>query len=297
MESNARAAIVGVTGFIGKGLPALLARRGMAVTGVSRGKNPAMEGVDRWQTPESLDFTNHNAVINLAGDPIDKRWTDENKRRFHESRVGLTTRIVEAIAKIPEDARPKVLINASAVGIYGGRGNAVLGDTARRGDGYLADLCSDWEEAAKDAESLGVRVVRLRTGIVLGHGGGAFDKLRLVFKLGIGGPLGSGLQWMPWIHLADLRGAIVHCVFSDSMDGPVNGTAPNPERNSDFTRKLAKALHRPAFLAVPGFALKLALGGFGGALLEGQRAVPEALLTDGFEFRFPTLETALTDLL
>lgn len=189
-----------------------------------------------------------------------------------------------------------MLVNASAVGIYGDGGDAVLDDSARRGAGYLAGLCSDWEDAAKDAESLGVRVVRMRTGVVLGHGGGAFDKLRSIFKLGIGGPLGSGQQWMPWIHLDDLRAAIVHCVFADSLDGPVNGTAPNPERNVDFTRKLANALHRPAFLAVPGFALKLVLGEFASALLEGQRAVPEALLADGFQFRFPTLESALADL-
>jgi uncharacterized protein (TIGR01777 family) len=138
--------------------------------------------------------------------------------------------------------------------------------------------------------------VRLRIGIVLGKDGPAFEKLMWVFKLGIGGRLGSGNQWMPWIHLADLRGAIVHAVSSSTLSGPVNGTAPNPERNAAFTRELAAVLHRPAFCHAPGFALKIALGGFGGALLAGQHALPNALEADGFQFRYPTLKTALLNL-
>lgn len=296
MELTKRAAIVGVTGFVGSGLPALLAEIGMATTGISRAGRGSVPGVDRWQTPETLDFTGHHAVINLAGEPIDQRWNDDTRRRFHESRVGVTTRVVEAIAKIPEGQRPAVLVNASAVGIYGDRGDEILTDTARPGRGYLADLCNDWEDAARDAETIGIRVVRLRIGIVLGSNGSAFEKLRRVFKLGLGGPLGHGKQWMPWIHLADLRAAIVHAVMSETLTGPVNTSAPNPERNADLTRKLAAALHRPAILPVPGFALKLVLGGFGGALLTGQRALPAALEADGFRFRFPTLEAALADL-
>ena len=296
MDLTKRAAIVGVTGFVGRGLPALLAEIGMATTGVSRAGTGSVPGIDRWQSPETLDFAGHHAVINLAGEPIDQRWTDESRRRFHESRVGLTVRVVEAIAKLPDDQRPKVLVNASAVGIYGDRGDEILTDTARPGNGYLADLCIDWEDAARDAETLGIRVVRLRIGIVLGENGPAFEKLRRVFKLGLGGPLGHGKQWMPWIHLADLRAAIVHAVISETLTGPVNGSAPNPERNADLTRKLAAALHRPAILAVPGFALKLVLGGFGEVLLAGQRALPAALEADGFRFQFPTLEAALADL-
>ena len=291
-----RVAIVGVTGFVGRDLPALFAERGVAVTGVSRsGQNP-LPGIDRWQTPETLDFSGHHAVINLAGEPINRRWNAQSRRRFHESRVGMTTRIVGAIAKLPENARPKVLVNASAVGIYGDRGDEILTETTRKGRDYLADLCSEWEHAARDAESLGVRVVRLRSGVVLGKNGAAFGKLMAVFKLGIGGRLGSGMQWMSWIHLADLRAAIVHAVFSESLAGPVNTTAPHPERNRDFTRKLAAALHRPAIFPVPAFALKLALGGFASALLASQRAVPAALEADGFRFHFPTLEAALADL-
>lgn len=296
MQPTNRAAIVGVTGFVGRGLPALLAEKGLATTGVSRAGNGSVPGIDRWQTPDTLDFSGHHAVINLAGEPIDQRWNDASRRRFHESRVGLTTRVVEAIAKIPDDERPKVLVNASAVGIYGDRGDEILTESARPGRGYLADLCNDWEDAARDAETLGVRVVRLRIGIVLGPGGSAFEKLRTIFKLGLGGPLGSGKQWMPWIHLADLRAAIVHAVVSETLTGPANGTAPNPERNAALARKLGAALHRPALIGAPGFALKLVLGEFGGALLAGQHALPAALQADGFKFQFPTLEAALADL-
>jgi uncharacterized protein (TIGR01777 family) len=297
MQAIQRAAIIGVTGFVGHGLPALLAEKGVATTGVSRSGKGAVPGIDRWQTPEALDFSGHQAVINLAGEPIDRRWNEKNRRLFRESRVGLTSRIVAAIAKLPADERPQVLINASAVGIYGDRGDEILTETSRRGTGYLADLCHDWEHAAQDAESLGVRVIRLRTGIVLGQNGAAFEKLLSVFKLGIGGRLGSGEQWMPWIHLADHRAAIVHALLSETLAGPLNLTAPHPERNGDFTRKLAAALHRPAILPSPAFALRLVLGEFASVLLASQRALPAALESDGFQFRFPTLELALADLI
>jgi len=296
MEDAPRAAIIGVTGFIGGGLPALLAERGVATTGFSRSGGGSVPGVVRWGRSEALDFAGHQAVINLAGAPIHRRWNAENKREFHESRVGVTRRVVEAIRALPAELRPKVLVNGSAVGIYGDRGDEVLTESSAPGTGYLAELCHEWEETAAEAEALGVRVVRLRTGVVLGHGGEAFGKLVRIFSTGLGGRLGSGRQWMPWIHLDDLRAAIVHALFSENLTGPVNGCAPAAERNADFTRKFAAALHRPAILPVPGFALKLALGGFGGALLSSQHARPAALEADGFRFRFPTLESALADL-
>jgi uncharacterized protein len=296
MPAIKRVAIIGVTGFIGRGLPELLANRGVAVTGISRSGKGELPNVDRWQTPESLDLSDHDAVINLAGEPIDQRWTEENRRKFHESRVGTTYQIVAALRRLPEHSRPNVLINGSAVGIYGDRSDEILTEKSAAGTGYLADLCREWEDAALDAQDLGLRVVRLRTGIVLGKGGPAFEKLSTVFKTGIGGKLGTGRQWMPWIHVEDLRGAIVHAVFSKSLDSPINGSAPHPERNADFTRKFAAALHRPALFTVPGFALKIALGEFGGTLLESQRALPATLEADGFAFRFPTLEAALENL-
>jgi uncharacterized protein len=297
MQGSERVAIIGVTGFIGKGLPALLAQEGLVITGVSRSGIGTITGVDRWQKPDALDLTDHRIVINLAGESIDRRWTPANRELFHKSRIGVTQRVVEAIARLPEKSRPRLLVNASAVGIYGDRGDDLLDEMASPGEGYLAELCAEWEAAAHEAEALGVRVVTPRIGIVLGKGGAAFQKLVRVFKLGIGGRLGSGRQWMPWIHLDDLRAALVHSVTSGNLSGPINCTAPAPERNADFTRKLAAALHRPALLPVPGFALKIALGGFGGALLAGQNARPAALLTDGFHFRHPTLDAALIDLL
>lgn len=297
MQMNQRVAIMGVTGFIGRGLPVLLAEKGIATTGVSRSGAGRVPGVDRWLPADALDFSGHHAVINLAGEPIDQRWNEKNRRLFRESRVGVTHRIVEAIAKLPADSRPKVLVNGSAVGIYGDQGDEVLTETARRGLGYLADLCHDWEDAARDAESLGVRVIRLRTGVVLGKGGRAFEKILSIFKFGIGGRLGSGQQWMPWIHVADLRAATVHGVISETLAGAVNGTAPHPERNRDFTRKLAAAVHRPAILPSPEFALKLALGDFSSALLASQRVLPAALEADGFLFQFPTLDAAFRDLI
>lgn len=296
MHNDGRAAILGVTGFVGQGLPALLAANGLAVTGVSRSGTGAIADVARWQAPDALDFSGHRVVINLAGESVAQRWSPETRRRLHESRVALTRRVVAAIRSLPAGARPAVLVNASAVGYYGDGGEAVLTESAAPGRGYLAELCRDWEAAAVEAEALGVRVVRLRLGVVLGRGGLAFERLRRVFRLGIGGRLGSGRQWMGWIHLDDLRAAIVHAAFSGSLQGAVNATAPAPVRNAEFTRMLGSALHRPALLPVPGIALKLALGGFGGALLESQRAVPEALVKDGFCFRFPEVAEALESL-
>jgi uncharacterized protein (TIGR01777 family) len=296
MQTIQSVTILGVTGFLGRGLPTLLVEKSMTTVGVSRSGKGQVPNVERWTTPENLNLSGQHAVINLAGEPVDQRWNDRTRRLFHESRVGVTDNIVQAIAKLPAEERPKVLINASAVGFYGDRGDETLTESSRRGQGYLADLCSDWEDAAVEAESLGVRVVRLRIGVVLGKGGRAFEKLNTIFKFGIGGRLGSGRQWMPWIHVEDLRAAIVHSLVSTNLAGPVNGVAPQPERNRDFTRKLATALHRPAIFPSPAFALKLALGDFSSALLGSQRVVPSALAADGFQFKFPKLETAFTDL-
>jgi len=287
---------MGVTGFIGKELPALLAHQGARVTGVSRSGKGTVNGVDLWQTPEKLDLSGHSAIINLAGERIDQRWTQKNRRKFYESRVEFTRQVVKHIRELPEQDRPRLLINGSAVGYYGNRGDEVLPESSAPGSGYLAELCREWEDAACEAEKFGVRVVTLRTGVVLGKGGPAFQKLSAAFKLGLGGKLGNGQQWMPWIHVDDLRSAIIHAAWSGTLAGPVNGVAPTPERNVDFTRKLAAAMHRPAVFSVPAFALKLVLGDFASALLEGQRALPVALEKDGFTFQFPSLESALSDL-
>lgn len=275
----------------------MLCAAGWEVIGVSRKGTGYAAGVSKWTTPAEVDLSDCTAVVNLSGEPIDQRWTEANKRAFHSSRIGVTNEIVKKISALNEERRPRVLVNASAVGYYGGRGDEVLDETATRGEGYLADLCVEWEKVALPAEALGVRVARLRIGVVLGRGGKAFEKLLTVFKAGIGGHLGNGKQWTPWIHVDDLRRAIVFSINHPELHGAVNGTAPNPETNAKLTYKLAKAVRRPAFFPVPGFVLKLAFGGFGGALLEGQRAVPKQLLQAGFEFQFGKLEDALRDLL
>jgi uncharacterized protein (TIGR01777 family) len=296
MQNDPRAAILGVTGFVGRDLPRLLAAHGMSVTGVSRAGTGSLPGVDRWQSPSTLDLSGHRVVINLAGESVAQRWTQDACRRMRESRIDVTRRVVAAIRRLPAGERPELLLNTSAVGYYGDGGDAVLTEFAAPGSGFLADLCRDWEAAAVEAEALGVRVVCLRLGMVLGRDGLAFERLRRVFTYGLGGRLGTGHQWLSWIHLDDLRAAIVHAVNSPDMRGAVNATAPEPQRNADFTRMLAAALHRPALLPVPAFALKLALGGFGAMLLDSQRVVPDALAAGGFGFRFPNLESALTDL-
>lgn len=291
-----RVVIYGASGFIGSGLASLLAAEGYEIIGVSRKGAGNAKGVSEWVKPEAVDLRGCSAIINLAGAPIDQRWTEARKMEFHASRVGVTKEIVTKIAALPAAERPEVLINGSAVGFYGDGGDAVLNEDAAMGEGYLAELCEAWEKAALPAEALGVRLILLRTGVVLGKGGQAFEKLMTVFKLGIGGRLGNGKQWMPWIHVDDLRAAMVFCLRERGISGAVNGTAPEPETNAALTRKLAKAVGRWEFLPVPGFALKLALGEFGGFLLASQRALPTKLTEAGFRFHHPTLQEALRDL-
>lgn len=294
---DAPVAIFGATGFIGRRLAECLAAEGIPVTGISRSPNAHIAGVSRWMKPDALDLSGHGAVINLAGERVDRRWTAAAKQVLEDSRIGVTRRLVDHLAGLDLATRPGVLINGSGIGVYGDTGDKVIDESAPPGDDYLAQLCVKWEAEAEKAAALGMRVVLLRTGIVLGRGRAAFDKLHTLFRLGLGGRLGSGLQWMPWIHLEDQIAGILHVLRSPSISGPANFNAPFPERNREFTRKLAAALHRPALLPVPGFALKLALGGFGAAMLGGQRAVPAVLQHQHFEFRYPTLEGALEDLI
>ena len=292
-----RVVIYGASGFIGSGLAGMLVAEGYEVVGVSRRGVGNVEGVCAWMKPDTVDLRNCAAVINLAGAPIDQRWTEALKKEFHASRVGVTEDIVAKIAALAAEERPELLLNGSAVGFYGDDGDTVLFENAPKGDGYLAELCDDWEKAAMPAEALGVRTILFRIGVVLGIGGKAFEKLMTVFKLGIGGRLGNGKQWMPWIHVDDLRSAMVFCLSERAISGAVNGTAPEPETNAALTRKLAKAVGRWEFLPVPGFVLKFALGGFGGFLLASQRAVPNKLTGAGFRFRFAKLDEALRDLI
>jgi uncharacterized protein (TIGR01777 family) len=237
-----------------------------------------------------------DALVSLAGEPVNRRWTKERRKLFRESRIGVTERIAAGLGILHAAERPRVLVNASAVGIYGDRGDEILEEGAAAGSGYLADLCRDWEESADAVAGLGLRVMKWRIGIVLGREGEAFKQMMIPFRLGVGGRLGSGRQWMPWIHVEDLAASMLHGIGHASLSGPVNGTAPTPERNADFTRKLAKSVHRPAILPAPPFALKLLLGEFAGVILASQQAVPRVLLESGFKFRYATLEMALADL-
>ena len=274
----------------------MLAKEGYEVIGVSRKGEGNVESVSIWWKPHRVDLKGVDVVVNLAGEPVDQRWTEERKKQLYDSRVGVTEDIVERMARLDPSERPSILLNSSAVGIYGDRRNEELDENSSRGSGFLADLCAAWERAADKAEPLGVRVVKYRTGVVLGEGGQAWEKLVKVFKAGIGGKLGDGQQWMPWIHVEDLRRGMLFSILEETIFGPVNGSAPYPERNVDLTKKLAAAVGRWVFLPVPGFVLKTVLGGFGGALLEGQKALPKKLSQKGFKFDYPTLEEALEDL-
>lgn len=288
--------IVGASGFIGRELAGQAAREGWRVVGYSRSPragDDTISGWREWSGGPEVDLRGLEALVNLAGHPIDRRWTAENRRLFRESRVGVTAALSAALRGLPAGARPRVWINGTAVGIYGDRGDEILEETAAPGAGYLAGLCCDWEAAAADSP---VRTIQLRTGMVLGREGAAFGKMRRIFKLGLGGRLGSGRQWQPWIHVQDLAGAILHGIGHPTLAGPVNGSAPEPERNAELTRKLARALRRPAWFPAPPFALRLLLGDFAGAVLASERAVPRALLESGFRFRFPELGRALEEL-
>ena len=292
--------VTGATGFIGTVLCARLLERGHTLTLFTRG-SPADAGsaTKRWVhwTPGELRewgsaLEGVDGVINLAGEPIAaKRWTHAQRRRIESSRIEGTRSLVQAIAKTA--SRAKFLINASAVGYYGPRGDEIVTEETPPGNDFLSQVCRGWEDEAKKAEHLGLRVVRLRTGIVLGSGGGALAKMVPPFMFFAGGPLGSGQQWMSWIQLEDHVRLILELIENTQASGAVNATAPHPVRNKEFCQTLGKVLHRPCWAPVPGFALRLVLGEMAEMLLTGQRVIPAAAQKLGFQFRYPNLEEAL----
>lgn len=286
--------IAGGTGFLGEPLVRRLAARGDDVTVLTR--NPAKVEVGRgvqWdgrtQGAWAEDVAAADVVINLAGENISEgRWTAERKRRLIDSRLHATNAIVAA--------RPRTLINASAVGIYGDRGDETLDESSPRGSGFLADLVEQWEAAARAAESF-ARLVIIRFGVVLAPDGGALKKLLLPFRLGVGGPIGSGKQWMSWIDREDALRLVEWAISTPGARGVYNATAPEPLRNRDFSNVLARALRRPAIFPTPPFALRVLLGEMADeALLASQRAVPRHALDDGFTFERPTLVNAMNRL-
>lgn len=234
-------------------------------------------------------------LVHLAGEPVAQRWTAAAKARIRASRVEGTRRLVEALAR--NSRRPEALVCASATGIYGARGDQWLTENSPPGRGFLAEVAQEWEQQAVAAEALGVRVVRLRMGVVLGRRGGALARMLPAFGLGLGARLGSGAQWMSWIHLEDLAELIAFALQQVRLYGPVNATAPQPVTNAEFTRALAAVLRRPALLRAPALLLRLLLGEMATVLLDSQRVRPEAALAAGFRFRRPELGPALAHLL
>lgn len=290
--------ITGGTGFIGTQLALRLLERGNQVTvlGPAATRGPQVPtaagyvGADTTRRgPWQQALADQDVVINLAGASIFQRWTARHKQLIYESRVLTTRNLVDAL---PSD-RPVVLCSTSAVGYYGSTGDATVNEESGPGRDFLARVCIDWEKEAFRATAKGCRVVLTRFGIVLGPTGGALKQMIPAFKSYLGGPLGSGRQWLSWIQMEDLLRAMLFVIDQQGIQGPVNFTAPVPVQNQTLAKVLGKLLNRPAFLKTPGFALKLILGEFGSVLLEGQRALPGKLLEHGFDFKFMDLEEAL----
>mgnify|MGYP001014276763 CR=1 FL=1 len=293
--------ITGATGLIGTAVGRLAADEGHHVIAYSRrpdsGKLPWASEVRPFHTEDSLplDASGVDCLIHLAGEPVLGRWTAAKKQRIKESRVDLTQRITRCLAEA--SPRPASLLCGSAVGYYGSCGDQILEETAGNGTDILAEVCRLWEDSARRAEQLGIRVVRLRTGVVLGKEGGAFPLMRFAFDWGVGGRLGDGRQFTPWIHLQDEARMILWAAQHPTLSGPLNLSAPNPVTNAELTRSLASAMNRWAFMHAPKFVLKLMLGEMSTMLLGSQRVVPARALAEGFVFDFPDLGDALTDLL
>jgi len=287
--------ITGVRGFIGSALVAEAGRQGHDIIGYSRaGAGVSQHGVAemrQFTSSGDIDLSGVDALVHLAGEPVFGVWTAGKRARIRESRVAPTSGIARVIREM--DSPPKVFVCGTATGFYGHRGDEELPETALSGEGFLASVVRDWEAAAEGVEEA-TRLVRLRTGMVLGRGGGASLLLEKVFKLGLGGKLGNGAQWMPWVHLADVVGMILWSVSEPSVDGAVNVVAPGPATNRDFTRALAATLHRPAVLPAPAFLMKLVLGGFAEeALLVSQKVVPSVAEEADYPFLYRELGGAL----
>lgn len=295
-----KVAVVGATGLIGGHLVAALRDRGDQVVAVSRRGRPVAGAEAVAWVPGAAPFPEAarmgvDAVVNLAGSPLRTlRWSEGMKREIRASRVGTTRHVVEGLG----GDGPRVLVNASGSNYYGARGDEVLTESDPPGADFMAGTCVLWEQAAQAGEARGARVVRLRTGPVLERSGGGLARLALPVRLFVGGPLGSGRQWFPWIHIADQVGLILHALDHDDLWGPVNAASPGIVRQRELTATIARVLGRPAVVPAPAFAIRLLMGPDASTLaLDGQRMAPEAARVSGYTFRFPELEPALRDLL
>lgn len=300
-----RVLVTGASGFIGSALCDALLARGDSVVGLTRDPqkarrtNPSVVW-HAWQPnlerPPAEAFENVDGVVNLIGERIDQRWTDEAKRRIVESRRLATHNLVQGIAGL--DRRPGVLVSQAAIGYYGNRGEAIVDESAAPGQGFDAEVVQEWEKAAHEVENSGVRLVVVRTGHVLDPRGGLLGRMLTPFKLGAGGPLAGGDQYMSWIHIDDEVGILLWALDQEKVTGTVNATAPNPVTNRELSKALGRALGRPAVVPVPGLTLDLMFGReFGAVLRGGQRVVPRRALDLGYKFRFTDIDAALDDLL
>lgn len=290
--------ISGSSGLIGSALVPALRASGHEVKRLVRGTITAPDQIS-WNPAEPLapeSVSGFDAVIHLGGESIAARWTEAKKRRILDSRVPATQHLAAALSKAQQ--RPRVFICASAIGFYGNRGDEILREDSPSGEGFVGEVCRQWEAAAQSVAGAGIRTVQIRTGIVLSPHGGALAKMLPPFRMCVGGNIGNGRQWMSWIDLRDEVGAIQCLLTNESISGPVNLVSPNPVRNAEFTRILASALHRPAIFPVPAFAARLAFGQMADELLlASQRVEPAKLTSSGYKFQSPDLRTALEGIL
>ena len=297
--------VTGGTGFIGSRVCTALHEQGDTVDVLSRNparaetKLKAVRAVYRWD-PETEKLppeatSDVGSVVHLAGETIAGRWNSEKKRRIRDSRILSTRNLVESFTGV--DTKPDVLVCASAIGYYGASGDDRFTEVSPAGTDFLAEVCQEWEAEAQKASDLGIRVVFVRIGLVLGLDGGLLTQVLPPFKMGVGGILGSGQQWMSWIHVDDVVGIVLHALANSEIRGPLNATAPTPVRNTEFTKTLGAVLRRPTLLPVPTFGLKLMMGEFADFVVLSQNVVPEKTEVSGYAFRHRTLEPALRDLL
>ena len=296
--------VTGATGTLGRALVSALTGRGDEVTALSRDAERAAESLgvraEPWPAPKDAPppaaaLEGSDGIVHLLGEPIAQRWSDSVKQEIRDSRVLATRQLVAGVAALPEESRPATLVSQSATGVYGHQGETPLDESAPAGDDFLAEVVVAWEAEARKATELGVRVVMPRTGVVLSESGGALEKMLPFFKLGIGGPVAGGRQYLPWVHLDDVVGALLFCLDTAGAQGPVNLTAPAPVTNAELSKALGRVLHRPAFAPVPGFAVQVLYGEMAEIVTTGQRAVPKKLQDLGYSFRRPELEDALRD--
>jgi uncharacterized protein len=294
-------AITGGSGFIGRRLMKALSGGNHTIRVLSRhaGTNlPPGVKLYVWDatkgSPPAESLEGADAVVSLAGEPIAQKWTPETKEKIRGSRIQGTRNLLQTVAELA--TRPPVLVCSSAIGYYGSRGDEVLTESSAPGSGFMAEVCAAWEQEANAAEGLGMRLVKLRTGVVMGMGGGALHKMLPAFKGGMGGKLGHGDQWMSWIHLDDLVG-IIQYALENPVSGPVNGTAPNPVTNADFTKSLGHAISRPSVFPIPAFMVKTMFGEMSEVMLSSQRVLPKAAQAAGYQFRYPEIDAALRNIL